>query len=283
MRLSPRWLPVLPVLALLLLLAAHSPAGAGLLVNPSFELGPIMPPAGEIPLGGGATSMSGWVVGGGGLRIVSDIYWVPSQGARSVSLNQTGAGSISQTFDTAPGAVYEVSWRMSGEPFTTPVLKHLRVSAAGQSQDYEYDITDAWHWDMLWSTRTFTFTANAAATTLSLTSLDAGVAGPALDEVDVTLLSAGVGGSANTLSFAPVVPNPARGGADLVFTLPAAADANLDVLDAQGRLVARLASGEHAAGAHHVRWRADGAAPGLYFARLATRGRTLVQRVALVQ
>lgn len=283
MRLSTRWHRILPVLALLLLPAAFSPASAGLLSNAGFEAGAIMPPAGEIAVGAGGNALANWTVGGGGLRIVSDIYWVPYLGSRSLSLNQTGAGSISQTFDTAPGAIYDVSFRMSGEPFTSPTIKHLRVSAAGQSQDFEYDVTPAWHWDMAWAERSFTFTANAATTTLTLASLDAGASGPALDEVVVTLRSAGVGVSAGALAFAPIVPNPARGGADLVFSLPASGDASLDVLDAQGRVVVQLAQGAHAAGAHHSRWRAGDAAPGVYFARLVAGGRTLVQRVALVR
>lgn len=283
MRHSPRWFSVLPAFAANLLLACLSPASAGLLVNPGFESGPAMPPAGEIMVPGGGQDLSGWTVGGGGLRIVSDIYWTPFLGARSVSLNQAGAGSIAQTFDTAPGAVYEVSLRMSGEPFTSPAFKHLRVSAAGQTQDFEFDTAPAWHWDMFWAERTFTFTANAATTTLSLTSLDPGTAGPALDEVDVTLRSAGASAPAGELVFAPVVPNPSRGGADLVFTLPAAARANLTVLDAQGREVARVADGSRPAGVHHVRWNAGALAPGLYFARLQAGGRTLVRRVAVVR
>ncbi len=68
-------------------------------------------------------------------------------------------------------------------------------------------------------------------------------------------------------------PNPTRGGGVLRFHLPDAARVQLDVYDAAGRRVTRLADGMMDAGAHSVSWsRTDDAGrrvgPGVYLARL---------------
>lgn len=78
-------------------------------------------------------------------------------------------------------------------------------------------------------------------------------------------------------------PNPARGSAEVSFTLPVAAHARLDVYDVTGRRVASLHDGVTAAGAHRVRWTGvagsgERAAPGAYLVRL-TAGEATVQRV----
>jgi len=94
--------------------------------------------------------------------------------------------------------------------------------------------------------------------------------------------------AAGALAFAAAEPNPSAGGVTLRFSLAAPADVRLDVLDVSGRLVRTLAAGGRAAGAYAVRW--DGAdaggrtvSPGLYFARLATPGETLVRRMVRVR
>ena len=78
--------------------------------------------------------------------------------------------------------------------------------------------------------------------------------------------------SAQTIAFTHG-PNPARGGGVLRFQLPDAARVQLDVYDAAGRRVARLADGIMTAGAHSVQWlRTDDGGrrvgPGVYLARL---------------
>jgi len=73
--------------------------------------------------------------------------------------------------------------------------------------------------------------------------------------------------NAQAFELAPITPNPTSGDARLTFRLPRAAAIELDILDLQGRTIARVASGEHAAGVHVVRWPVASAAPGVYFAR----------------
>jgi len=90
------------------------------------------------------------------------------------------------------------------------------------------------------------------------------------------------------LSLAAPQPNPAFGRTAIRFSLPAAGAADVFILDAAGRRVAVLAHGNLAAGEHHVEWngRTDGGssvAPGVYWVRLAYDGRTIAQKVALVE
>src|SRR5262249_13856150 len=110
-------------------------ASADLLVNGNFEDGPAMPPSNPIfAVAPGDATSPGWTVRAGIVCVVSDGYWVPLSGQRSMCLSDnrplsgaTVGGSISQTFASAPGATYRLTFWVSGEPFTTPTIKHLRV------------------------------------------------------------------------------------------------------------------------------------------------------------
>jgi len=210
---------------------------------------------------------------------------VTSDGVQTVGVNGSGTGALSQSFASVSGTQYTVSFSLSGEPFTTPDIKHLRVEAAGQHQDFTFDVTQAWHWDMKWETKTWAFTANAPTTTLTFTSLDAGDGGAVIDKVTVQT-NVGVGDDLSRLALAPVMPNPAAGAAFVTFELPRAAEVRLVVRDLQGRVVASLIDGARPAGQNRVRWdaRAGNDLPsGLYFVSLTAEGRTLVRRVSLVR
>jgi hypothetical protein len=65
-----------------------------------------------------------------------------------------------------------------------------------------------------------------------------------------------------------VYPNPTAGPATVRVDLPDAAHVRLDVYDATGRRVARLAHGAREAGRHTFRWDAAGGPSGAYFVRL---------------
>ena len=267
------------------LLASVAPAHSQPIVNGSFEAGPVIPLSNPIyAVAPGNTALTGWTVTGGAVSIVTDNYWAPYAGQRSVALSSTGPGAIEQSFASSPGSVYRLRFWLTGEPFSTPTLKHLRVTAGSSVQDFTYDITPAWHWDMHWLQQSLDFTANGASTTLKFASLDASAWGPALDSVSVALVSAGVLTS-NALSLSRVSPDPVQGGGRITFSLPEAGRARLVVYDVQGREVARLADGEHAAGPHTVsfapaRW---GMRPGLCVAVLQAEGRTLLQRFFVLQ
>lgn len=81
-------------------------------------------------------------------------------------------------------------------------------------------------------------------------------------------------------------PNPAPGFANVAFTLAAESDVRLTVHDVAGRQVAVLADTRLGPGPHTRRWTAGGpgsAAPGVYFVRLVSGGRTWTRRLVLAR
>lgn len=288
----PLPLRVLVMIAALLVFALPRLAQADMLVNGNFEDGPVIPLANPIlAVAAGNSALNGWVVSNGTVCIITDNYWEPLSGQRSVCLSDmrpgstnTTPGSIQQSFATAPGAVYRLTFWMSGEPFSSPTLKHLRVSAGATTQDYVFDNTPAWHWDMAWAVHTLDFTAAGATTSLQMSSLDASQWGPAVDSMKVDLVSAGVP-AASALGFAAVTPDPVRTSGRMAFTLAAAGSVRLAVYDVQGRQKALLADGTFGAGPHALDFSppAWGARPGLYLAVLQAGQRTLVRRFTVLQ
>lgn len=94
--------------------------------------------------------------------------------------------------------------------------------------------------------------------------------------------------AAGALALAPAMPTPARGGATLRFTLPAAGEVRLAIVDARGRRIATLVDGVREAGTQSVRWngaddRGIPAPPGIYFARLEASGESIARRFPLVR
>jgi choice-of-anchor C domain-containing protein len=281
---SPHSLP-LAAAVLIAGLCAAAASSADLLVNGNFELGPGMTPQNPIlAVAPGNAALTGWTVSGGAINIVTDGYWAPLSGHRSVVLSSTGPGSIEQVIATSSGSVYRLTFWISGEAFSSPTIKHLRLTAGATVQDQTFDITPAWHWDMAWSERTFDFTATGSSTTLKLSSMDASAWGPAIDSAKVELVSAGVPAGDRALAFAAVAPDPVRDAGRMAFTLAAAGHVRLAVHDIQGRRVALLADADMDAGPHSVEFspRAWDARPGLYLATLQVAGRTLVRRFSVL-
>jgi choice-of-anchor C domain-containing protein len=280
--------PLLRPLALGLLatgLCAAHVSWADLLVNGNFEQGPSIPSLNPIfSVAPGSDALTGWTVTSGSINIVTDNYWVPLSGHRSIVLSSSGPGAVAQNLATSPGAVYRLTFWMSGEPFSSPTIKNLRLTAGATTQNQTFDTTPAWEWDMAWSQRTFDFTATGSTTTLQLASLDATQWGPALDSMKVELVSAGVPGTATALAFAPVTPDPVRGAGHFSFTLAEAGHVRLAIHDIQGRQVALLANAEMQAGPHGVEFNPGtwGAPPGIYLATLQVGGRSLVRRFSVL-
>ena len=162
---------------------------SAILQNGSFETAdPSLSSVLAITVPNGSTAIYGWMVGGLGIQLINTAnVWDASQGgAYSLNLNSpSGPGSISQTFTTIPGDLYQVSFDMAGDPGGGPAMKTLRVTAAGQSQDFTFDTTGKSTRNMGWVTQNWTFRANATRTTLAFQSLDNGANGPALDNVRV--------------------------------------------------------------------------------------------------
>jgi choice-of-anchor C domain-containing protein len=281
--LRARPLPVVGagLFALACALAAPGAHAANLVQNGGFELG--TEPGAKMTVAPGSTAIQHWTVSGNAIEYVSS-EWIAADGVRSVSLNGDNPGSIEQSFATQVDWLYSVRFYLAGDAFPFPVLKHVRVSAAGQSQDYEFDGSHSWPWELGWEARTFTFASNAATATLKFTSLDAGVEGPAIDSVVVAPvgpLDVPAGPMAG-FALAPPTPNPAAGPCAISYVLPRAAAIRLTVHDVAGREVAVLFAGTESAGAHSRTWSGD-AAPGIYFVRLSgPPGASLVRRVVRI-
>ncbi len=136
-----------------------------------------------------------------------------------------------------------------------------------------------------------TFTAvgtEHTAHTVPTPSVPAIAPGPLAAPVDSTTSAVPPGSGTGRLALGSPVPSPGHGGRRVPFTLPRASRIVLTVLDVRHHLVATLASGTFARGAHSRRWDgrcADGslANPGVYYYRLQLPDTTLSCRELLVR
>ncbi|HLE57651.1 MAG TPA: T9SS type A sorting domain-containing protein, partial [Rhodothermia bacterium] len=78
-------------------------------------------------------------------------------------------------------------------------------------------------------------------------------------------------------------PNPFNPSTTIRYNLPEAADVQLIVLDALGRVVDDLGSRRMAPGAHSVVWNAETRPSGLYFVRMQAKGFVGLRRMVLVR
>lgn len=277
-RRNRRWAYGLAFLGLMLAGAAR----ANLIQNGSFETGPAATDA--VELASGSTAITGWMVTPSNIDYVGT-RWSAAQGGRSIGLNGSSPGGIAQTFSTVPSARYLVRFYMAGDPLTSPVIKHLRVTAAGQSADYSIDLTGMWAWDPGWDLRLFHFFANSANTTLVFSSLDTGAVGPAIDSVTVTEAPPVGAGPLNSVEFTlgPMAPNPVLDVGQVDFGVARPGPVTLRVIDVTGREVAVLANGAFTPGVYHASWDgrrgAQRAPAGVYLVELRAAGERRVQRV----
>ncbi|MFO1318626.1 MAG: choice-of-anchor C family protein [Burkholderiales bacterium] len=169
-------------------------AAAASFQNGSFESSSIDPGFG-VYLAAPNMEIDGWEVTGGAVHYSHDL-WQYADGVRGLEMNGGDAGTIAQVFDTVPGLGYHVIFAMAGNPdretlccggaANSPLVKTLRVSAAGVSLDYAFDVSEKTATDMQWTDMSFTFTATDSITTLTFQSLTASAFfGPTLDNVRV--------------------------------------------------------------------------------------------------
>ncbi|MBO6739879.1 MAG: choice-of-anchor C family protein [Phycisphaerales bacterium] len=163
-------------------------ANANLIVNGSFEQSSLNPGGAWSVLGGGDTSIDGWTTVGGGIDYFGTII-TASEGIHSIDLNNVSAGGgIAQTFATTVGWIYTVEFDMSANMYGGPTPKVLRVHAAGDAEDFEFDYVAAGATaaDPAWERMTWSFTATGSSTNLWFEGISGGVYGAALDNVVVT-------------------------------------------------------------------------------------------------
>ncbi len=117
-----------------------------------------------------------WTVRTGTIDVLGSYAESSPLGGHSVELSGVNAGGIYQTLDTTAGQEYQVIFALSGNWNLGESVKDLRVSAAGQSQDFSVEEPDGWNAssNMLFSNHSFTFTASGSSTDLDFLSLDAG-------------------------------------------------------------------------------------------------------------
>ncbi len=146
-----------------------------------------------------------WTVQSGDVELVGTTLQSSPLGGRSVDLNGSTTGAISQTLSTMAGRQYQVLFNVSGNWLSGETIKDFRVSAGGASQ--EYSVTQPTGWstsNMLFSGRSMTFTADSSSTTLAFQSLDTGNSGAVIADVRVIEIPAAVQtllSSDSTLSY----------------------------------------------------------------------------------
>ena len=170
-------------------------AHADLITNGSFEDAPTIsiPSDGYTTLDSGNTGITGWKVGDVGNIDLISTYWQPAPdgGSRSIDLNGTAPGSISQTFATITDTQYQVRFAMAGNPdyISEKTLEASAGDFVGTFSFTNIQGTTTLN-DMRWLYYDFIFTAAGEFTTLTFKSLvsrpqEAPYWGPTLDDVSV--------------------------------------------------------------------------------------------------
>ncbi len=175
------------ILALVILTIA-SGASANLIINGSFEQSSSY--QNTIykfrTFSAGSEAIDGWTATGG-IDYIGN-YWQASDGVRSLDLSGAISGGITQTIDTIPGRDYTVDFDMAGNPMGGPTIKDLQVSVGGSTGIFSFDVTGSTQDNMMWTTKTWSFRAIDKKSDIVFESLTEGAFGPALDNVNVSLV-----------------------------------------------------------------------------------------------
>ncbi len=85
-------------------------------------------------LAAGDTTLAGWTIGGNSISLIGG-FWQPQEGAQSIDLNGSGAGSIAQSIGTTAGTYYKLRFYFSGHPDLggNPARMTVRWNSAGGS------------------------------------------------------------------------------------------------------------------------------------------------------
>ncbi len=129
-------------------------------------------------------ALPGWTLAFGAVDVVPKTYWQSAQGNDSVDLVGTpGIGGIEQSFATAAGTSYVLTFDFAVNPQKGPVnvngdTKQLEVSALAadgdtvlNSQVFQGTAGTRTVKNMQYETETFTFTATGTTSTLELQAL----------------------------------------------------------------------------------------------------------------
>jgi glycosidase len=218
----------------------------------------------------------------------------PADGdGRIVRLNPNAGASnlvVNTLLDGASGMAFDTTGRFGGDLFVADILgeRILRVTPGGQVSVFASGFNN------LSGSHCLTFGGDGA---LYVADPGGGVGfsnsngdqPPSIWRIAPAVLTLDAPRApVATLALGPPAPNPSDGPTAIRFTLPAAADVTLEIVDVSGRRVRTLACGERAAGTHALQW--DGrneaganVAAGIYFVTLEADGARETRRFARIR
>jgi len=164
--------------------ATATACGPNLISNGSFERGTA--PGSYLTIKAGSNDLDEWTVSKGTVDIVGSL-WPASDGDRSIDLDGTSFGAISQPVKTDPGKTYVVTFDLSGNAYGAPTIKTMRLRAGDADTRYAFDVSKRPYHQMGWQTHAWRFGATEKSTTIEFESLDteSGYFGPVIDNVHV--------------------------------------------------------------------------------------------------
>jgi uncharacterized delta-60 repeat protein len=157
-----------------------------------------------------ASTFGGWSVESGEIELLGTALADSPLGGRSVDLNESSPGTISQAITLDAGKQYQVVFALSGNYSGGEATKDVRVSIDGHSADYSHTNTGNWSTsNPLWDHHSLVFTAQSASTVLRFQSLDAGFQGAIIADVQVIEIPPAI---SNVLSSDPTLTYDASTG-----------------------------------------------------------------------
>jgi choice-of-anchor C domain-containing protein len=176
--------------AMILALAASSPAKANLIVDGGFETPSI--PTGFITLPAGNSTISPWTIDVGTIDLSSGTPGT-YEGLQFVDLDGTSPGQITQSFATTAGAEYVLRFVYANNPFAASASAAVSVfSGVTTILNQTVTNTGSTGSNLIWSVFQTTFVAQSTSTSLRFTSLSSAGSslGLFLDDVSVNAVPA---------------------------------------------------------------------------------------------
>ena len=184
--------------------SAASSAHGAILINGGFETPVIQAGPPYLTIHAGSSQLTGWTVVSGSVDTVGASWFPPYEWYQSLDLDGSSPGIIEQSFSTAPGATYQLTFYYSNNPYGPPLFEEqgmplatipatgtVSVLGAGNTTLLSAGLvhsTSTLNSYMDYTLFTDTFTANSSLTTLRFASTDPGTSngGIVLDAVMVT-------------------------------------------------------------------------------------------------